>query len=113
MWEATGAFELAFSLAYRDGEWDLSVIADGATAEEARLRALEEYAAGGFDLLLERYEAMGGNVSASDLLLDVNKQTPARGSAIVDRSEEGLVEDPLIAALRRRGKLPAHQSVAD
>lgn len=109
MWEATGALELAFALAYRDSEWDLSVVADGAVADDIRLRALEEYAAGGFDLLLESYEALGSNSSAADLLLHMNKQAPPRGTMPAPTELQEPGEDPLIAALRRRGKLSPGQ----
>ncbi len=108
---APGAAELAFVLAYQSSGWDLSVIADGDDASDARLKALEQYAAGGFAVVDERYSSAGRSVSAAELMLLVQSNVePPKASYQPEREEQ--IENPLIAALRRRGKLqpPAGES---
>lgn len=103
---ASGAAELAFALAFRGNDWDLSVVADGDDAADGRLKALEEWAAGGFALMAERFDSAGRNISAVELMLQV-QQAVTTPKPSYHGPESPQVENPLIAALRRRGKLQA------
>ena len=55
--------------------------------------------------MAERLAVLGPSASANDLLLDLRKNValPRAGYTVAD---SGAVEDPLITALRRHGKLP-------
>ena len=112
MWDGAGALELAFALAYRDSDWDLQVLADGDAASDARLKVLEEYATAGFDSLAAHYETLGSSVSAADLLMEIKKQVPPVLPQLENPPAGEREEDPLIAMLRRRGKLPARKEEA-
>jgi hypothetical protein len=103
--EAKGALELSFALAYRRAQWDLGVIADGEESLAARVNALEEYACGGLDFLAQRLTELGATTSALELLMDAKKQVTLRDAELPASEATERDEDPVIAALRRRGKL--------
>lgn len=103
--DAKGALELSFALAYRRANWDLAVIADGEESLAARVSALEEYACGGLDFLSERLIDLGATTSALELLMDAKKQVTLRDTELPASDTIDHDEDPVISALRRRGKL--------
>ena len=102
---ARGAIELAFCLAYqREEPWSLNCVADSDMETDKRINALQEYAAGGLQVLTDTFNEAGGSLSATELMLRVhNVVSPPPHRYVPIRGERR--EDPLIAALRRTGKL--------